>query len=40
MKKLSFFVVTRTLLAVLGCTDNSGKTETEAENKYADLMLM
>ena len=39
MKKLSFFVVISTLLAVLGCADNSGKTETGAENKYADLVL-
>ncbi len=39
MKKLSFFVVISTLLAVLGCTDNSSKTETGAKNKYADLVL-
>ena len=39
MKKLSLIVLISILLAVLGCTDNSSKTETEVENKFADLVL-
>ena len=39
MKKLSLIVLISILLAVLGCTDNSSRTETELENKFADLVL-
>ena len=39
MKKLSLIVLISILLAVLGCTDNSSRTETEFENKFADLVL-
>ena len=39
MKKLSLIVLISILLAVLGCTDNSSRTETELENKFADLIL-
>ena len=39
MKKLSLIVLISILLAVLGCTDNSTRTETELENKFADLIL-
>ena len=39
MKKLSLIVLISILLAVLGCTDNSTRTETELENKFADLVL-
>ena len=39
MKKLSLIVLISILLAVLGCTDNSNRTETELENKFADLIL-
>tara|TARA_Y100000996_G_scaffold29818_1_gene21204 strand:- start:722 stop:2464 length:1743 start_codon:yes stop_codon:yes gene_type:complete len=39
MKKLSLIVLISILLAVHGCTDNSSRTETEFENKFADLVL-
>ena len=39
MKKLSLIVLISILLAVFGCTDNSSRTETELENKFADLVL-
>ena len=39
MKKLSLIVLISILLAVFGCTDNSNRTETELENKFADLVL-
>lgn len=39
MKKLSLIVLISILHAVLGCTDNSNRTETELENKFADLIL-
>ena len=39
MKKLSLIVLISILLAVLGCTDSSNRTETELENKFADLIL-
>ena len=39
MKKLSLIVLISILLTVLGCTDNSNRTETELENKFADLVL-
>ena len=39
MKKLSLIVLINILLTVLGCTDNSNRTETELENKFADLVL-
>ena len=39
MKKLSLIVLISILLAVNGCTDNSSRTETEFENKFADLVL-
>ena len=39
MKKLSLIVLISILLAVLGCTENSNRTETELENKFADLVL-
>ena len=39
MKKLSLIVLISILLAVVGCTDNSNRTETELENKFADLIL-
>ena len=39
MKKLSLIVLISILLAVYGCTDNSSRTETELENKFADLVL-
>ena len=39
MKKLSLIVLISILHAVLGCTDNSNRTETELENKFADLVL-
>ena len=39
MKKLSLIVLINILLAVLGCTDNSNRIETELENKFADLIL-
>ncbi len=39
MKKLSLIVLISILLAVFGCTDNSNRTETELENKFADLIL-
>ena len=39
MKKLPLIVLISILLAVLGCTDNSSRTETELENKFADLVL-
>ena len=34
MKKLSLIVLISILLAVLGCTDNSNRTETESWNGY------
>ena len=39
MKKLPLIVLISILLTVLGCTDNSNRTETELENKFADLVL-
>ena len=39
MKKLPLIVLISILLAVLGCSDNSNRTETELENKFADLVL-
>ena len=39
MKKLPLIVLISILLAVHGCTDNSSRTETEFENKFADLVL-
>ena len=39
MKKLSLIVLISILLAVLGCTENSNRTETKLENKFADLVL-
>ena len=39
MKKLSLIVLISILLAVHGCTDNSSRTGTEFENKFADLVL-